>query len=151
MSAAEEGGRAAHLDAFALLVRDGLLPHRKAVDALLRRDYFTHHERSSATPLPAGYSTARGNAWLVDTGRLTFGEGAYLVARTLRAKGAADIDHAMNRAEKLLSHTLTELGEQRTRTGEELAAAMERLKPQEPPQPRPRPVAARPVRLGGMP
>ena len=126
MSAAEDGGRAAQVDAFALLVRDGFVPHRKAVNALLRDSYFAPTARPERKP-PAGYYLARGMAWVVDRCDMAFSEASDIIAMTLRQQGAADMGVAMDRADRLLSITMTELETHRTSTAKELSAAISRI------------------------
>ena len=127
MSAPDER-RAAHIAAFAMLVKDQLVTSHQAINSLLRRDYFTIIAAERTAARPAGHVTARGMAWLVAGGQVAYSEGAYLVALSVRGKSKdVRIEHAMERGERLLAQALTRLEERRSLVGAELHAAVDRI------------------------
>jgi hypothetical protein len=122
VSAADQR-RAAHFAAMAVLVADGVMDRRTAIDVLLDHESRKQPTAEQKATWPKGYATARSLARLVESGAMLYPDAELNVAAVI--DGGTYTDRGMALAGKHLSRAMTGLDHMRANTAKELQQAME--------------------------
>jgi hypothetical protein len=122
MSDPKDFKRQTHLAAMAVLVADGVIGYRPALDALVEHEAIHAATPEARTKWPKGYATARSMARLMERDAMSYPEAELTVADVIT--GGYPTDEAMASASKMIGHALSQLDKMRDRTSRELQQAI---------------------------
>ena len=146
MSEEKNPKRQSHVAAMALLVTDGVMGLRPAIDALMDHEWRQHPAPEIVAQWPRGYRTARSMARLLERDGISYPEAELNVADII-VKGGPITEEAMSSAHSMIGYALGRLDQLRTRTGDDLKTAMQK---QRTPEARHAPAAPQEAAEGGQ-
>jgi hypothetical protein len=114
--------RQKHTEAMAILVADGVLSYRPAIDALVAHDTIFSPTPEARAKWPRGYSTARSMAGLLDRDAISYPEAELTVCHVITGGHATEA--GMESAGKMIGHALTRLDIMRQSASKELQKAI---------------------------